>query len=730
MQHFIPEQYYKFDCSDCCVQPKKHSRRYCLEIFFIKYNCMNLLRHETSPYLLQHKNNPVDWYAWKPEALEKARREDKPILVSIGYSTCHWCHVMEHESFEDERTAAYMNAHFVCIKVDREERPDLDQIYMEACQLINGNGGWPLNCFLLPDGRPYFAGTYYPPQSNYGRPSWLQVLQRMAQAYYEDRDTAVTQAKKLTEIIAGSGTSMLRDMTEGMTPALAFSPVTLQQIFAGMRERFDPENGGFGTAPKFPGAMSLAFLLRHYHFTDNAEARRHLLLSLNKMVRGGIYDLLGGGFARYATDAAWLNPHFEKMLYDNALLVSVLSETMLKIKDDADLQTEYRLYDSAVRETLAWVKREMTSPEGGFYSATDADSEGEEGKFFVWSEQEVDEILGDDSKLFKAYYDVTEGGNREHRNILWRRESLADFAAKKGTEADALEEKFAAQREKLFAEREKRIRPGLDDKILLDWNALLCTAYCKAFHAVQKEEYRQAAVKNINFLLNNFRKDEEGAFFHTYKEGQKQYDAFLNDYAFLIEALLAVYQITFETRYLTEANRLCAYVIDNFLDKADNLFYFTSRRQKDVIIRRKDLYDNAQPSGNSTMAGNLQKTGILFGNEDYKQLAARMLVKTKESTERFPTAFSRWANVLTDTVYAPLEIAVTGPDAEKVALDLQRYFLPAKVITASTEARDDFPLLAHKPADDTYIYVCRDYACDAPMRTVAEFLEKYAPKHR
>lgn len=683
---------------------------------------MNSLQYETSPYLLQHKNNPVNWYAWKPDVLARAQAEQKPILVSIGYSTCHWCHVMEHESFEDEEMADYMNKYFICIKVDREERPDLDQIYMEACQIINGNGGWPLNCFLLPDGRPFFAGTYYPPTSKYGRPSWKQVLSRMANVFYGKREQAVEQAERLADIIAGSGTSMLREPLAGLTKEQLFSPVTIQQVFAGMQSQFDTENGGFGTAPKFPSSMALEFLLNYTHITKDEKALKHLTLSLDKMCRGGIYDTLHGGFSRYATDVAWLVPHFEKMLYDNALLVSLLSNVLMYFHAVGKENHEsYELYKDSITETLAWVKKEMTSPEGGFYSATDADTEGEEGKFFVWSKAEIENILGKDAAPFCEYFDVTEEGNWEHKNILWRKWSIQEFAQTKGLEAATLKKQFQEQKQKLAAVAQRRAKPGLDDKTLLDWNALMCSAFCKAFLATANVEYKDIAVKNIDFLLANFQQEDNEAFYHTYKAGQKQYEAFLNDYAYLIEALLDVYEITFELKYLEKANQICAFVLTHFLDSNDNLFYFTSNTQTDIVLRRKDLYDNAVPSGNSTMVKNLQRLSILFENTSYEQLATEMLVKTKEAAERFPTAFSKWATALTNQIQVYYEVAVLGENAKKIALELQKYYLPNKVIMASATESDDYPLLKYKSAEDTYIYVCQDYQCQAPVSTVEEF---------
>ncbi|HRI58481.1 MAG TPA: thioredoxin domain-containing protein, partial [Saprospiraceae bacterium] len=467
---------------------------------------MNKLQSETSPYLLQHAHNPVDWYAWRPEAFERARAEQKPILVSIGYSTCHWCHVMERESFENEDIAAFMNERFINIKVDREERPDVDAIYMDACQILTGGGGWPLNCFLTPEGKPFYAGTYFPPRPAHNRPSWLQLLQHLANIWETQRDVALDQAEKLTAHIARSDDIFIQKPSnpnpetlkpsnpETLQPSNppTLKPSNLESIYYQMRERFDRVEGGFGGAPKFPSTMAIQYLLNYHWFTGNPEALEQAVLSLDKMIHGGIYDQLGGGFARYATDREWLVPHFEKMIYDNALLVSVLSE--------AYKLTGKALYKETIEETLHYVRREMTGADGGFYSAQDADSEGVEGKFYVWDKGEIGEILGGEAQLFCAFYGVTEHGNWEEKNILWRPVSYEAFAAANDTEVGRLKSRLQSGREKLFAVRSKRIWPGLDNKVLLSWNALMTSAYCAAFTALGNEEYRTTAVRNIEFL--------------------------------------------------------------------------------------------------------------------------------------------------------------------------------------------------------------------------------------
>jgi uncharacterized protein len=674
----------------------------------------NRLIDETSPYLLQHAHNPVDWYAWNEEAFEKAKAENKPILVSIGYSTCHWCHVMERESFENEEVAAYMNAHFINIKVDREERPDVDQIYMDAVQALTRSGGWPLNCFLTPDKKPFFGGTYFPPRQAHNRPSWIQVLQYIDGIFHNERQTVEEQANKLISYIERDNQNFIGNI-QGIELEKTFTPSFLENTYYQLRDRFDRLEGGFGHAPKFPGTMGIHFCLNYHFHTGNEEAKTHALFSLDKMIQGGIYDQIGGGFARYATDRAWLIPHFEKMLYDNALLVGVVAEAFQITKSD--------IYKETIEETLTFIEREMTSPEGGFYSAQDADSEGVEGKYYVWDKSEIDAILGEDAEMFNAFYDVSEAGNWEHANILWRAQNYEGFAMENGLDLRFFKNKMRECREKLFAVRDKRIKPGLDDKILLDWNALMATAYAKAYAALGNFEYKEAAERNISFILENFRKTEQ-EFYHTYKEGKRQYDAFLNDYAYLIEALLAVYAITFKDKYLLLAGDLTAYTIENFYDKDNHLFYFTSEQQNDIIVRRKDLYDSAVPSGNSTMVHNLQRIGILLDKENYTQLAQDMLSSIAESIEKYPTSFGRWASAAINLVHPIKEVAILGDDALDLAKTANSWFVPNIVIMATKENKANFPLLADKNVlPNTKIYVCQNYACQLPVDTLEQAKE-------
>ncbi len=700
---------------------------------------MNHLVHETSPYLLQHAHNPVDWYAWKPEALERAKREDKPILVSIGYSTCHWCHVMERESFENQSVAEVMNENFICIKVDREERPDVDQIYMEACQVISGGGGWPLNCFLTPDGRPFFAGTYYPPESAYGRPSWLQVLHNMRNAFGEKRQIVEEQADKLTQIIRDADKNYIKNDFSTTFNALnteggvdddflkKFNPVLLDNIFYNLQQRFDSEEGGFGGAPKFPGTMCIQFLLDYYFYSKNENALAHAELSLIKMIQGGIYDQLGGGFARYATDRAWLVPHFEKMLYDNALIISVLA--------DAYKLTKKQIYRETIEETLGFIQREMQNTEPAnpsvgavFFSAYDADSEGVEGKFYVWSKAEIEQILGEDAPLFCQFYDVSEEGNWEETNILHRDLNYEMFAQNLNLDVSYLKNKLKESRDKLFNIRDLRIKPGLDDKILLSWNALMISAFARAHEAINTKNYAQIAQGALDTVLEKFKSNEKPyALFHTYKNGQAQYSAFLEDYAFLIEAMIDVYGVTFDKKYLHLAKEYTDFTFENFFDTTANLFYFTSENQTDIILRKKEVFDSATPSGNSTMVRNLLRLSVFFANEKYKILAVNMLRAVFDSFERYPTSFGRWASGAISVVYPPYEIAVVGKTATSDILPINALFLPNKIAMASVES-DDFPLLEGKMAKNTeggqsLIYVCQNYACQKPVDNFDDFLE-------
>lgn len=676
----------------------------------------NRLIHETSPYLQQHAYNPVDWHPWGQEALDKAKAEDKPILVSIGYSTCHWCHVMERESFENEATAAFMNEHFINIKVDREERPDVDSIYMEAVQLVqNGQGGWPLNCFLMPDGRPFFGGTYFPPSPAYQRASWMQVLQNLSKAYKERRADVEAQANQLVGYIQKAQTQFANSITlpKGEQP---FDRSFVKNTFENLAQNFDEENGGFGGAPKFPGTMPLQFCLNYYLAEGKEAALEHLVLSLDKMSMGGIYDHLGGGFSRYTVDERWLVPHFEKMLYDNALLVGLLADTYKLTKTP--------LYKQRIQETFAWVEREMLSEEGGFYAALDADSEGVEGKFYVWDKAEIVNVLGEDSALFCAFYEVSEHGNWEEKNILNIPVEKSVFMEKHSVENEQDFDAFLLDcRSKLLAERAQRIRPGLDDKILLDWNMMFITAYCKAYKALGVEAYKKRAVKALVFALKAFRVGEDSLhLYHSYKNGQAKHHAFLDDYAFLIEALIEVYTITQDAAYSDLAKEYLDFVNNEFLDHQQNLYYFTSAKQQDIILHKKAIYDGATPSGNAIMLHNLQRLGVLFDAPEYREQALKMTLVVKDKVADYPSSFGQWANALFLEVYPLKTVAVMGSETTStVQVLLSKALLNTFISTAETKAVRGLEIPSTTGAIS--IVVCKDYTCSLPVDSVEAALD-------
>ena len=669
----------------------------------------NRLIKETSPYLLQHANNPVDWYAWRPEAFEKAKREDKPMLVSIGYSTCHWCHVMEHESFEDEETAALMNELFVCIKVDREERPDVDMIYMEVVQMISGQGGWPLNCFLLPDGSPFYGGTYFPPEEKYGRPSWKQVLQSISSSYRSQNDMVKEQAARITESIKKNEKRFISEVSTEVMEKKVFDP---QTIFNSIKDNFDMVNGGFGAAPKFPQTALLDLLLAIYYYTKNEDASNQVTLTLDKMLQGGIYDQIGGGFSRYATDNAWLVPHFEKMLYDNALLVKTLSDAYRITKDEK--------YKRCITETLTFIENELTHPDGGFFTALDADSEGVEGKFYVWSKKEIDSILGVDSKLFCELYDVTEEGNWEETNILNLPVSIEQFCNDRNFEEVDLLIKMHENKTKLLVERNKRIRPGLDDKILMSWNGLMISALSEAGQALADFKYIDRAVLHYNAGFRNF-KSADGGWFHTYKNGIRSYEAMLDDYASWIEACISLHQGTQQITYLEQAVKFAELVIDNFYDPEEGLFYYTSANQDDVIIRKKEYFDNATPSGNAQMCRALNWLGTIYDKAVYKDIASRMLDAIQRAILLYPTSFGYW--VTNGLVFSEgiEEIIITGPDKTDHYNELKTMFSPSRIVMTYSPEVKDWPLIIGKDeTDQTLIYFCKEYNCLEPVHNIME----------
>lgn len=607
-----------------------------------------------------------------------------------------------------------MNEHFINIKIDREERPDLDHIYMDAVQAMTGSGGWPLNVFLMPDKLPFYGGTYFPPVKAYNRPSWTEVLLALSQAYKERREELEAQANNLLEHLGKSSQFGENAAALVLKPvAELFTREQCDTIYQNIMQQADRVWGGFGNAPKFPGTFSIQYLLRYYHGFGEAEALEQALLSLNKMLQGGMYDQLGGGFARYSTDARWLAPHFEKMLYDNALLIDVLSE--------AYQLTGNRVYAATIEETLQFVQREMTDAGGGFYAALDADSEGVEGKFYTWSKAEIDTVLGADAALFGAFYDVTEEGNWEEQNILWIREPVAVFAAARGMDEEALREKLAACREKLMAVRESRIRPGLDDKILSGWNALMVHACCRAYAALGVPAYLDMAVKAMNFCLKEMQQHDNQAFYHTFKAGKAKYPAFLDDYAWLIRALIALQEVTGELGWLEKAKALTAYVERNFSDERGVYFYYTEEGQQDVIVRKKEIYDGATPSGNAVMAANLFYLSIVFDERAWADKAVVMLADQSQTAVRYPTSLGVWAGLLLQQVEGTKEIAVVGLDYKLRMQDTNRHYIPFKVLVGAGTDISGLPLLEQRERPgETLIYVCEHYQCIKPVNYIEE----------
>ena len=701
----------------------------------------NRLINETSPYLLQHAHNPVDWYPWGEEALEKARRENKPILLSIGYSACHWCHVMERESFENEETAALMNQHFVSIKVDREERPDIDNIYMQAVQALTQSGGWPMTVFLTPDGRPFYGGTYFPPRDRrYGgqaMPGFPRVLMSMAEVYEQRREDVEEQATQITDFLQKRSSVPLRSkdvMPTGMVPLELLSNASQE-----LASEFDPVHGGFGNAPKFPNTMALEFLLRvHQHRLKGeigTKATRPELeiveISLQHMANGGIYDQLGGGFHRYSVDAEWLVPHFEKMLYDNALLSRIYLHTYLV--------TGNPFYRRIAEETLDYVVREMTSPEGGFYSTQDADSEGEEGKFFVWTPTEIEAVLPrEDAEIFMKYYSVTQQGNFEGKNILHvtQNEQNGDIVGEAPGQpqgpsqrrSTTLAPTIQRSRDRLFRAREQRIKPGRDEKILTSWNGLMLRSFAEAARYLGRADYLQVANNNAAFLLRELRRD--GRVLRTYKDGRGRLNGYLEDYTFLADGLLALYEASFDAHWFSEARRLVDEAITLFADDRNGGFFDTGSDHETLISRPKDIMDNATPAGNSVAAEVLLRLAAFTGEEDYRQRADDYLRPLADIMVQHPQAFGHALGVL-DFANSPVkELAISGnpqqADTRALLEVINTRYMPNSVLACAApdnaEAIQAIPLLTDRPVKDgkATAYVCQNFACLAPVNTPEE----------
>jgi uncharacterized protein len=683
----------------------------------------NHLIHETSPYLRQHAQNPVDWYAWGPEALQKARDENRPIFLSIGYAACHWCHVMEHESFENDATAAVMNANFVSIKVDREERPDLDSIYMDVVQAMTGGGGWPMSVFLTPSLVPFYAGTYFPPDDRHGLPSFRRVLQSVADAYQNRPQEVANTVSQVTDY--------LRNRTLRATPNQILLPASLDRAAEAIGSSYDPLRGGFGRAPKFPQPMTLEFLLRYHHRTGDTRALAMAEHTLQRMARGGMYDQLGGGFHRYSVDAVWLVPHFEKMLYDNAQL----GWTYLY----AYQVTGNAFYRRIVEETLDYVLREMTSPEGGFYATQDADSEGEEGKFYVWSLAEVRQALGEsDARRFELAYGITERGNFEGTNILFLAREAAEVAAEAGVSPEAAAAALARGRTTLFDRRSQRVWPGRDEKILTAWNGLMIRAMAEAGRVLGRDDYRQAAVRAAEFVQQKL--TQNGRLLRTYKDGIAKLNGYLEDYSFLADGLLALYRATFDLRWLQEAQRLVEVMQTWFWDEAIGGFYDTSSDHEELVTRPRDFTDNATPAGSSVAAEVLLQLAEFSGDGGVpsgpRQRARRILAPLGEAMAEQPLAFGRLLCALDAYLSESREVAIVGEPAAtdtRALLDvLDRQYRPNLAVALSRGPTDAvvqvIPFLADRPAarGQATAYVCVSYACQLPTTDPAELERQLA----
>ncbi|MBI1741577.1 thioredoxin domain-containing protein [Candidatus Acetothermia bacterium] len=681
----------------------------------------NYLIHETSPYLLQHAYNPVGWYPWGKEALAKAKVEDKPILLSIGYSACHWCHVMEHESFENETIARFMNEHFVNIKVDREERPDLDEVYMTAVQLMTGQGGWPMTVFLTPDLKPFFGGTYFPPEDRPGLPGFLTVLHSIAEVYKNERSAVVEQAERLKQHLQKIATGPSGESLSLLTQDL------LQRAYTSALEIFDREQGGFGRAPKFPHSMELSLLLRYWRRTHDPDALHIVELTLEKMARGGMYDQLGGGFHRYSTDARWLIPHFEKMLYDNALLVWIYLE--------AYQATHKPFYRRIVEETLEYVLREMTSSEGGFYATQDADSPGGEGAFFSWIPQEPKAVLGEkEGALICEYFGVTEAGNFEHgKSVLHLPYALEEFSTRSNLSATELEALIKHAKAALFQAREQREKPGRDEKILTAWNGLMISSFARASQILEDKRYLEAAENAARFCLKSLNKD--GKLLRSYKDGQAKFNAYLEDYACLITGFLDLYEASFELEWLKEAQALSKVIVEKFWDESNGGFFFTSKDHEMLVARSKSAYDGATPSGNSAAVLALLRLAELTSDSDLRKKTEQTLRLFRDLMEQAPNGFSHMLCALDFYLGPTQQIAIVGDKSDsrtqKLLSTIHQQWLPNKVLALKESRRsvpeleNAVPLLKDKTlkSDIPTVYVCENYACKTPV-TDPQDLEK------
>jgi uncharacterized protein YyaL (SSP411 family) len=651
----------------------------------------NLLIDETSPYLLQHAHNPVNWHPWNQQTLEKAKKEDKLLIISIGYSACHWCHVMEHESFENEEVAKVMNDRFINIKIDREERPDIDHIYMNAVQLMSQRGGWPLNCIALPDGRPVWGGTYFQ------KKQWINQINQVANYYVSNRSEMEEYAQKLASGIQQS------ELVAYNKKMVDFDSTDLKTIVQNWQKTFDYSEGGHKRSPKFPIPNNYEFLMTYGHLFNEQDIKEYTQITLDKIGYGGIYDHIGGGFSRYSTDEFWKVPHFEKMLYDNAQLISLYSCAYTAYKKD-----EYR---QIVEETIAFIDRELSDESGAFYSALDADSEGEEGKFYIWKKEELKQIIGNEYPLFAKYFNVNNKGYWEHGNyILLKNQSDKQFCKQEKITINELKQKTKNWKEKLLQERNKRIRPGLDDKSLTSWNALMCKAYSDAYLAFGKKSYLEKALKNASFIEEK-QWQENGALFHSYKKGKSTINGYLEDYAFTIEAFIKLYQATFDLNWLKKAQKLLEYCNTHFYDSQSGMYYFTSDLDPPLVARKMEIHDNVIPSSSSTMANNLFILSHFLDNDDYLQRAKVQLNNIKHNMESYGSGYSNWANLLMKFTNPFYQVAITGKDAHHEILNFSKHYIPNKILLGS-KTESQMPLLKNKFEENkTLFYVCQNKSC-------------------
>ena len=668
----------------------------------------NRLIHETSPYLLQHAQNPVHWYPWGEEALNKAKKENKPIFLSIGYSSCHWCHVMAHESFEKEEIAEIMNENFINIKVDREERPDIDDIYQKACQAVTGSGGWPLSVFLTPDQKPFYVGTYFPSFDSYGRPGFGSLLRQLSQTYKENPK----------EIEKYTLDSMKRlEQPEQFSTFAKLEKDLLDEAAVNLLQIGDHFNGGFGSAPKFPNAANLSFMLRYHKLSGISRFKEFALRTLNKMANGGIFDQIGGGFHRYTTDARWLVPHFEKMLYDNALIPLVYVEAYQITKDQK--------YLDVLKKTLDYILRDMTSPEGGFYSSQDADSEGEEGKYYVWKKREIQEILGKDAEVFCLYFDVTDGGNFEGMTILNNSINLSAVAFHCGVAESKVKEIIESCSQKLLEARSKRVPPGRDDKIITSWNALMISAFAKGYRVSGEKSFLEAAENCIKFIEKNLTKD--GELLRTYKDGKGKIKGYLDDYAFLVNSLLDIFEVNPNSKFLDLALSHANYLIDHFWDSNGNSFFLTADNSEKLIIRPKNNYDLSLPSGNSVAATALLRLYHLTQEKKFLDISIKIMQSQGIKAAENPFGFGQLLNTIFLYLQKPIEITLLNTKNKEIFETLTKKFLPESIfVTFKNEEQvkelEKYSFFQGKKFDksDTTVYVCKDFTCSRPLRSIQE----------